>query len=170
MMILFALTIENDSFVHMPEILERKDLELLRHLQVDARLSNAELAELTGLSASACYRRVRALEANGIIKRQVAVLDAAKCGLRFNAIVQVSLFRHDRSHVEQFVQRIQTRPEVIECFATTGDADYHLKICADDADTYNAFLDEFLLGLPGVSRIQTNLILKEIKQTTALPL
>ena len=154
----------------MSHSLESKDLELLRHLQSDARPSNAELAEATGMSASACYRRVRALEASGIIRGQVAILDAARLGLRFNAIVHVSLFRHDRSHVEQFVERIQTRPEVIECFATTGEADYHLRIVADDADTYNAFLDEFLLGLPGVSRIQTNLILKEIKQTTALPL
>lgn len=154
----------------MDPVLEPKDLELLRILQSDCRLSNAELAQTVGMSASACYRRVRALEAAGVIKRQVAVLDAVKIGKRFSAIVHVSLFRHDRDHVESFVSRILTRAEVIECFATTGEADYHLRVVADDADAYNNFLDEFLLGLPAVSRIHTNLILKQIKQTTELPI
>ncbi|MGH1357516.1 MAG: Lrp/AsnC family transcriptional regulator [Burkholderiaceae bacterium] len=151
-------------------LLETKDLALLALLQKDSSASNAELAEQVGMSASACYRRTRALESAGVIKRQVAVLDPIPLGLRFSAIVQISLSRHDRGHVQTFVERLLTRPEVIEAFATTGEADYHLRVVTENADAYNAFLDEFLLGLPGVSRIQTNLVLKEIKQTYELPL
>ena len=150
--------------------LETKDLALLRRLQADSRLSNAELAEQIGVSASACYRRVKALESEGVIKDQVALLDPAKLGLAFHAIVHVSLSRHKRSDVEAFMAKIGDRPEVIECFSTTGDADFHLRVLAKDANGYNTFLDEFLFGLPGVSRVRTNLVLKEIKHTTALPI
>ncbi len=151
-------------------ILESKDIALLALLQQDCRLPNAELAERVGMSASACYRRTRALEAAGVIRKQVAMLNPPALGLQFSAIVQISLSRHDRGHVEQFVSRLLTRPEVIEVFSTTGEADFHMRVVTTNADAYNVFLDEFLLGLPGVSRIQTNLILKEIKQTHELPL
>ena len=153
-----------------PRFLDTKDLELLRQIQADTRLSNAELAEQLGVSASACYRRVKALEADGIIKAQVALLDPAKSGLAFHAIVQVSLSRHNRSDVDAFIAKVSDRPEVVECFSTTGDADFHLRVLTVDANEYNAFLDEFLFGLPGVSQVRTNLVLKEIKQTTALPI
>lgn len=153
-----------------PRTLETKDLELLRQLQADARPSNAELAEQLGVSASACYRRVKALEADGVIKAQVALLDPAKTGLAFHAIVQVSLSRHNRRDVDAFIAEIGERPEVVECFSTTGDADFHLRVLTTDANEYSVFLDDFLFGLPGVSQVRTNLVLKEIKQTTALPI
>jgi len=153
-----------------PRTLETKDLELLRQLQTDARLSNAELAEQLGVSASACYRRVKALETDGIIKEQVALLDPVKLGLAFHAIVHVSLSRHNRSDVDAFIAKVCERPEVVECFSTTGDADFHLRVLTADTGGYNAFLDEFLFGLPGVSQVRTNLVLREIKQTTALPI
>jgi len=150
--------------------LEPRDLDLLRQLQCDARLSNAELAEQIGVSASACYRRVKALETEGVITQQVALLDPGKLGLAFHAIVHVSLSRHNRRDVEGFIAKVAERPEVVECFSTTGDADFHLRVLATDAAAYNTFLDDFLFELPGVSRVRTNLVLKEIKQTTALPI
>lgn len=149
--------------------IDTKDREILRVLQADCRISNADLAERIGISASSCWRRVRALEEAGVIRAHVAVLDARRAEFGFSAVVHVSLSRHDRNHVDTFVERIRLRPEVVECFATTGDADYHLRVVTRDADAYNDFLDEFLFGLPGLSRIRTNMVLKEIKHTTRLP-
>lgn len=150
--------------------LSPRDRALLRLLQDDCRIPHAELAERVGMSASACWRRVRALEQAGLIRGHVSLLDARAAGLGFSALVQVSLSRHDRSHVETFVARIRERAEVLDCHATTGDADYHLRVVCRDADAYNAFLDDFLFDLPGISRIRTNLVLKEIKHTTRLPI
>ena len=150
--------------------LTSRDHALLRLLQHDCRIPHAELAERVGMSVSACWRRVRALEQAGLIKRYTCMLDARAAGLGFSALVHVSLSRHDRSHVETFVARILDRPEVLDCYATTGDADYHLRVVCADADAYNRFLDDFLFDLPGISRIRTNLVLKEIKQTSELPL
>jgi len=150
--------------------LNRRDRALLALLQQDCRLPHAEMAERVGMSTSACWRRIRAFEQAGLVRRYACELDPRAAGLGFSAIVHVSLSRHDRSHVETFVARILDRPEDLECFATTGAADYHLQVLCTDADAYNRFLDEFLFDLPGISRIHTNLVLKEIKHTSALPL
>lgn len=149
--------------------LESVDRQLLRLLQDDCRISNAELADKVGLSPSACWRRMRALQESGVIRTYVVVLNTREAGFGFSAITYISLAQHDKKAVEAFTQAIQTRAEVVECFSTTGDADFHLRVVARDADAYNEFLDNFLFTLPGVSRVRTNLILKEIKHTTALP-
>lgn len=150
--------------------LNEADQRLLRLLQTDSRLSNQELAERAGMSASACWRRVRALEDAGIIAGYPAVLDAEKAGFSFSAIVHVTLARHETSHVATFISRIVERPEVLECLATTGEADYHLRVVCRDKDAYNVFLDEFLFRLPGIAHVRTNFVLKEVKIATRLPL
>lgn len=145
------------------------DRKLLRILQADCRVSNQELAERTGMSASACWRRVKALEDAGVIAGQVALLDAAKTGLGFSAIAHISLTRHDKSHVETFISKVVERSEVLECLSTTGESDYHLRVVCEDKDAYNRFLEDFLFRLPGIAQVRTNLVLKEIKLTTRLP-
>lgn len=152
------------------ENLTEQDRRLLRLLQDDARISNQELAERAGMSASACWRRVRALEEAGVIRRYAALLDADKAGRRFHAIAHVSLTRHDHGHVDTFIAEVTRRPEVLDCFATTGEADYHLRVVCADLDAYNRFLEGFLFRLPGIANVRTNLVLKSIKQETAVPL
>jgi DNA-binding Lrp family transcriptional regulator len=152
-----------------PELSET-DRRLLKLLQACSRLSNQELAERAGLSASACWRRVRALEEAGIIAGYPVVLDAEKAGFAFSAIIHVTLTRHESIHVANFVSRIAERPEVLECFATTGEADYHLRVVCRDKEAYNAFLEGFLFRLPGIAHVRTNLVLKDIKLDTKLPL
>ncbi len=147
----------------------QQDIALLTELQKDCRISNQELADRTAMSASACWRRVRSLEAAGIIKGYAALVDAEKAGLGFSAIVHVSLTRHDRNHVDTFISEISDRREVLECLATTGDADYHLRVVCQDQGAYNAFLDDFLFRLPGIANVKTNLVLKEIKLDTSVP-
>jgi DNA-binding Lrp family transcriptional regulator len=150
--------------------LTEQDRRILALLQTDARISNQELADRAGMSASACWRRVRLLEEEGVIAAYPAVLDAEKAGLSFSAIVHVTLARHEAHPVSAFISRIVERPEVLDCFATTGEADYHLRIVCRDKDAYNAFLEDFLFRLPGIAHVRTNLVLKDIKLTTKLPL
>ncbi|SES80456.1 Lrp/AsnC family transcriptional regulator [Oceanicella actignis] len=149
--------------------LDSADRALLRLLQTDARLSNAELAERAGLSPSACWRRVRALEEAGVIRRHVAELDPARAGIGFRAIVHVSLIRHVKENAEAFARAVAARPEVRDCWSTTGEADYHLHVACADLAAYNAFL-EMLFELPGVSNVRTNLILRDVKTGGPLPL
>ncbi len=149
--------------------LKDTDRRILRRLQRDGRMSNQDLADATAMSTSACWRRVRALEETGAIRGYVALADPAACGLTFHAIVHVQLARHDEGLVERFVREIREREEVLDCFATTGEADYHLRVLCADLAAYNAFLETFLFRLPGVESARTNLVLREVKQEIALP-
>lgn len=148
--------------------LTESDRRLLRALQSDGHMSIQQLAEAAGMSPSACWRRVRALETAGVIRRYAALLDASRAGLGFSAIVHVSLTRQTSDHVDTFVREIVRRPEVLECLATTGEADYHLRVVCADLDAYNDFLENFLFRLPGVAQVRTNLVLREIKMETQL--
>jgi DNA-binding Lrp family transcriptional regulator len=147
-----------------------QDRRILRILQRDGRISNQDLAEQAAMSPSACWRRVRALEEAGVILRYAAVLDPDACGLTFHAIVHVQLARHEERFVEGFVEAVSRRPEVLDCFATTGEADYHLRVLCADLEAYNAFLERFLFRVPGVESARTNLVLREVKHDLALPL
>ena len=84
-------------------------------------------------------------------------------------MVHVSLARHEQKNVEHFVREVRKHPEVLECFATSGEADFHLRVVVEDIDAYNTFLDDFIFKLPGVSQVRSNIVLKEIKTDTALP-
>lgn len=143
--------------------ISKTDQTLLAEIQQDCRISNQDLAECAQLSASACWRRVRALEDAGVITGYGARIDRGKLGLEFAAMTHVSLTRHDARHVEVFVAAVQARAEVLDCFATTGAADYHLRVVCRDVAAYNDFLEHFLFHLPGIANVQTNLILRDIK-------
>lgn len=143
--------------------LDAFDRKLLSLLQHDCRISNADLALRAGLSASSCWRRVRALEDAGLITRYAAQVDASKAGLGFQAVVHVQLTRHDPDKLTEFIRVIEARAEVVECFATTGQADYHLRVIVRDLETYNHFLETVLFRLPAVASAQTNVILRRVK-------
>lgn len=149
--------------------LSRKDRAILIELQRDSRLTMQQLAERVGMSSSACWRRVRALEQAGVIDRYAAIVNPRKAGFTLASMTLVSLARHEQHNVENFVREVRRHPEVLECFATSGEADYHLRVVVEDMDAYNRFLDEFILKLPGVSQVRSNIILKEVKADTALP-
>jgi Lrp/AsnC family transcriptional regulator, leucine-responsive regulatory protein len=150
-------------------MVEEQDERILAELQKDGRATNQQLAEAVGMSTSACWRRVRALEQSGIIRGYAALVERERAGFATSAILHVSLERHDAKFVDEFVSRVTTRSEVLECFATTGDADYHLRVVVRDMNAYNQFLDEFMFRLPGIRYVRTNMILKEIKTGVALP-
>ena len=150
-------------------MLGTKDRRILSELQRDSRLTTQELADRVGMSSSATWRRVKSLEEAGIIDRYAIIVDPKKAGFGLATIVQISLARHEQANVDQFIREVLRHPEVLECFATSGEADFHLRVVVEDIDAYNRFLDEFIFKLPGVSQVRSNIVLKEIKTDTALP-
>lgn len=146
------------------------DRRILARLQNDARLTNVELAEAVGLSPSPCLRRVRDLEGSGVIRRYVALLDPATVGLPVSVFVNVTLERQIEAALERFEAAILKRPEVMECYLMTGDADYLLRVVTADLSAYERFLVEHLTRVPGVASIKSSFALKQVKYRTALPL
>jgi DNA-binding Lrp family transcriptional regulator len=104
-----------------------------------------------------------------VIERYTAIVNSKKAGFGLASMVHVSLARHEQTHVEHFVREVLQHPEVLECFATSGEADFHLRVVVEDIEAYNRFLDDFVFKLPGVSQVRSNIVLKEIKADTALP-
>lgn len=149
--------------------LDAIDRRILGRLQDNARLTNVELAEAVGLSPSPCLRRVRALEETGTIRRYVALLDPAAVGLPVSVFVNVTLERQIESALERFEAAILKRPEVMECYLMTGDADYLLRVVTADLSAYERFLVEHLTRVPGVASIKSSFALKQVKYRTALP-
>ena len=150
--------------------MDRTDMRILRALQRDGRLSNQALAESVGISTAACWRRVRALEEGGIIEGYAALLSRPGLGLNLCAFVHVSLARHVKESTATFEEAILQREEVLECFATTGDADFILRVVTEDIASLDRFLEDFLFSLPQISQVRSNIALRELKLDTALPL
>lgn len=151
-------------FWYLMSALDAIDQRILQTLQEDSRISNADLAEKAGLSASSCWRRVKALEESGVIRHYTVALDDEKQGLGFGAIVHVHLTRHDPEQLDAFIRAVQNRPEIRACYATTGQADYHLHVVCADIEAYNQFLERVLFRIPAVASAQTNVILRTIKR------
>jgi Lrp/AsnC family transcriptional regulator, leucine-responsive regulatory protein len=151
-------------------MLDAIDLRLLELLQDDCRKTNAQLASLLALSPSSCWRRVKSLEDIGLISGYNAQLDRNLAGFEFSAILHVSLSRQQENTVQQFAEAVKQRPEILDCYATTGDADYHLRVVVRNISEFNNFMDNFLFQLPGLANVKSNIILKDIKSSTALPL
>ncbi|MEC7396735.1 MAG: Lrp/AsnC family transcriptional regulator, partial [Pseudomonadota bacterium] len=125
----------------MPDTsLDAIDRRILAVLQENARVSNVELAESAGVSASPCWRRVRELERTGVISRYVTLVDPAALGLPVSVFIQVSLEKQVESALEIFENAILQRPEVMECYLMTGDADYMLRVVVADLEAYERFL------------------------------
>ena len=151
--------------------MDRTDKKLLEQLQINSQISNQELADLVALSPSPCLRRVKLLEDNGYIKKQVALLDPEKIGLKLTVIVLVGLNSHKPAVMSEFEERIRFLPEVIQCYLITGQsADYLLKIIVPDLNAYQSFLLGKLTCINSVDTVHSSFILRTICETTALPL
>lgn len=151
-------------------LIDRYDLKLLAAVQRDGHATNAELGEKAGLSASQASRRVQRLQEAGVIAGYTALLDPAALGLGVTAYAQVLLERHDKSRPQDFEKQVSALPEVLECFAVTGEADYMLRIVAPDLAAFSELMMKKLLTLPGVAQVKTNIALSKVKQTHELPL
>jgi len=144
-------------------ILDARDHRILSLLQDESRISTQDLAARVGMSPSSLWRRVKALEEAGVIAGYGARVDARAAGLNFHAILHIRLARHSREVVERFTAEVQRHAEVRDCLATTGAADYHLRILCADLDAFNGFMERTLFRLDGIAQIQTHLVLRQVK-------
>ncbi len=150
--------------------MDKIDRRILQELQRDGRLSSQALAERVGLSTSPCWRRVRKLEEQGVIAANVAILDPSRVGLQVTAIANVSLEDHHPDSVAEFDRMVSERPEILECYATSGQYDYTLKVICESIGAYDRLLGEHLLRCKAVHTVNTSFVLRSTKNTTALPL
>ncbi len=155
--------------MYFGEMIDEIDQNLLNTLQDDCRITNAQLATKLGISPSSCWRRIKSLEDIGIITGYGAVIDRNVAGFEFSAIIHVSLSRQEEDTVHEFVNAVNLRPEILDCYATTGEADYHLRVAVKDIKQFNQFLDDFLFRVPGVAHVRSNIILKDVKSSMKLP-
>ena len=151
--------------------MDRLDKRILSELQADGTLTNAELAERVGLSATPCARRVKQLEEEGVIARRVVLLNASKLGLKLHALVQISMDKHTPDRFEHFESEVRKHPEVIELMLITGQsADYLLKLVLPDMDHYHDFLLNKITRIEGVADVHSSFIMRRVIENTALPL
>ena len=146
------------------------DYKILKYLQDNARLSNVELSEHIHLSQSPCLRRVRNMEASGVIKGYVALVDQNTVGLSVSVFVNVRLEKQIERALEIFEETVQNWSEVMECYLMTGDSDYLLRVVASDLVAYERFLMDKLTRVPGVASINSSFALKQVTYKTALPI
>jgi len=151
-------------------VTDRTDRKILDILQREGRISNQQLADRVGISTAACWRRVRALEDSGMIDGYHAHLNRNELGLALCAFVHISLSRHQKQSTIDFESAVLKRPEVLECFATTGSADFILRVVTSDIQSFDAFLEDFLFNLNGIAQVHSNIALRELKFGTTLPL
>ena len=145
------------------------DRRILRVLQKQGRMSNAELSEQVHLSASACHRRVQRLESEGIIRGYVALLDARRMGMPTTVLVEITLSAQADEVLEAFEKAVSRIPDVLECHLMAGSADYILKVVAEDTEDFARIHRQHLTRLPGVAQMQSSFALRTVFKTTALP-
>jgi Lrp/AsnC family leucine-responsive transcriptional regulator len=150
--------------------LDPADLRILSVLQREGRIANVDLAERVGLSPSPCLRRTKQLEATGVLKGYVALLDRKRLGFGVEAFVQVSLERHQDRYDRAFREAVVSHPEIVGCYVMTGEMDYLLHVLAKDLGAYGRFTLDILLKMPGVQDVKSSLALEVVKDSTALPL
>ncbi len=146
------------------------ELRILAALQKDGRLSNQELAEQVGLSASPCWRRTQGLIKSGAISGFVALLDREMVGLPLVVFASMRLRFHDNEVARAFEDAVAQIPEVQECYGVMGEADFLLKIAVASVSHYDRLVNSVLMQLPGVEHIHSNLAMRTVKHSTALPL
>jgi Lrp/AsnC family leucine-responsive transcriptional regulator len=143
------------------------DRRIVSELQRDGRLAIVDLADRVGLSSTPCLRRVKRLEADGLIRRYAALVDPKALGLGTQALVQVTLDDHSEPVVEAFEAAIRQRPEVIACYAVTGEMDFLLQVQVADLEAFSAFALKALLRMPGVKGTKSSFVMQTIKSDLA---
>lgn len=150
--------------------MDKIDQRLLGELQRDGRIANADLALRVGLSESACLRRVRRLEAEGFIERYAAKLDLSRLGWGMSLLVRITLKAQTDRDLRAFEKAVSLVPEITDCYLTTGEADYVLRVFARDSTDIERLHSSVLTKLPGVARVESSFVLREIVSGSTPPL
>ncbi len=154
----------------MSEVLDAIDAKILDLVQHDAGLSVADIADKVGLSSSPCWRRIKRLEEVGIIQGRVTLLDREKLGLGFEVYATVKLSLPTKDNLERFEYAVADWPEVAQCATVTGGEDYVLRIITRDMHGFDDFLRDKLLSLGLVSNVESRIVIRAVKASTAVPL
>lgn len=146
------------------------DLKILAELQRDADQSMQELGDKVGLSHTPCWRRVKRLEEQGVIRRRVTLLNAEQLRVSVNVFVNVTLRRHQENALNRFEDAVLDIPEVVECYTVSGDTDFLLRVLVENVTAYEHLLKRTLVHLPEVGNLSSTFALRQVKYTTELPL
>jgi len=149
--------------------LDEHCLKILSALQHDGRQTVQQISEAVGLSPTPCWKRIKDMEAAGVIRGYTALVDPELVGLHVSAVAEVNLDRHSEAMVQRFEEAVAASPQIIRCVSATGPADYILNVTVPDMKHYERFLHETLFSLPGVTHVRSSIVLKEIKSEVVLP-
>lgn len=149
--------------------MDEKDLQILKELQKDGRLSNAELAERVNLSPSPCLRRLRMLEQSGVIQGYTAIVNQKVYGLPVTVFIQIRLDHHSTQAAQIFESRIQTIDEIMDCHLMTGETDYILRVVVASLEAYESFIRQRIHPIPNIASINTSFAYGVVKQSRVLP-
>ena len=150
--------------------LDPYSLKILRELQRDARQTGQQLSAAVGLSPTPCWKRVKEMEAAGVIRGYSVVIDPEKVGLNLTVLVEVNLTHHGEDQVQRFEQAVAASPHIARCQSTTGQCDYLMTVLAPDIKHYERFLHDTIFKLPGVTHVRSSIVLREVKAEGALPI
>jgi len=149
--------------------MDATDRKILNVLQQDASLSVAEIGQRVGLSSTPCWKRIQRLEADGVIRKRVALVDQNKVGLGINVVVSIETGDHSQEWLERFAQTVSAMPEVLDFFRMAGDVDYLLRVVVADMQAYDAFYKRLIAEIP-LKNVTSRFAMETIKSTTALPI
>lgn len=156
--------------IALPETFDAVDAKILALIQEDAGLSVAEVAERVGLSSSPCWRRIKRMEEAGVITGRATLLDREKLGLNFEVYATLKLSLPTKENLDAFEAAIRTFPEVVQCATVTGEADYVMRVITRDMHAFDEFLREKVLSLGVVANVQSRIVMRSVKNSTAIPL
>lgn len=150
--------------------LDEYDRKILRALQENADYSMSDLGNLIGLSHTPCWRRLKRLEAEGVIRGKVTLLDPKLLNLGVTVHAYITIKHHDATSLEAFENMILAIPEVVECYSTSGEKDYVLRVVVESVEHYERLMKQTLIHLPNIGSINSAFALKQVKFTTQLPI
>ncbi len=159
-----------DSLVDYFLIMDKIEAKLLETLQQNGRIPNIQLAEAVGLSESPTFRRVKLLEASGMIRGYVALLDQRQLELQVTAYVSVRMDKQPNRGRNEFYRRIENEPHIVECHAMSGAFDFLMKVVARDMDHFAGLCMQEILNYPGVQHVESSFSLEAVKSSHALPI
>jgi len=149
--------------------MDRIDRKILEHVQADATLSVADVAEKVGLSSTPCWRRIQKLERSGVIRKRVALLDRASLNLGVDVFVAIKTNQHNAAWLDSFASVVTEFPEVVEFYRMSGDIDYLMRVVVPDIPAYDAFYKR-LIQQADIYDVSSSFAMEQLKYTTALPL
>ncbi|MBO2545635.1 MULTISPECIES: Lrp/AsnC family transcriptional regulator [Salegentibacter] len=150
--------------------LDQKDLQILKHLQQDSKMTNKEISNKLKLSVTAVFERIKRLEREGVISKYVALVSPDKVEKNFMVFCQIKLIQHSRSYLTKFESEVTKLTEVLECYHVSGEYDYILKVIVKDMEAYREFMVTKLTNLDHIGSTQSTFIISPVKSTTAIPL